>query len=112
VKVAEEHPLILLHELPGLSQQTFKLGIYFCNKGFLGVMHLLFGSAGMANTVRAGLQICLQKELREICLGRDGVITKQIRELAKQELNRTQRCLDGCHHKGHILRTQSSAAER
>lgn len=81
-------PLILLHELPGLSQQTFALGEYFFQQGFRVVMPLLFGTAGKADMLRAGLQICLQKELREICLGKDGVITQQIRELAQQELNR------------------------
>jgi len=84
-------PLILLHELPGLSQQTFALGEYFFQQGFRVVMPLLFGTAGKANMLRASLQICLQKELREICLGRDGVITQQIRELAQQELNRYRR---------------------
>lgn len=80
-------PLILLHELPGLSQQTFALGEYFFQQGFRVVMPLLFGMAGKANMLQTSLQICLQKELREICLGRDGVITQQIRELAQQELN-------------------------
>ena len=84
-------PLILLHELPGLSQQTFALGEYFFQKGFRVVMPLLFGTAGKANMLRASLQICLQRELREICLGRDGVITQQIRELAQQELIRYRR---------------------
>lgn len=84
-------PLILLHELPGLSQQTFALGDYFFQQGFRVVMPLLFGRAGKANMLKASLQICLQKELREICLGRDGVITEQIRDLAQQELNRYRR---------------------
>jgi dienelactone hydrolase len=81
-------PLILLHELPGLSQQTFGLGEYFFQQGFRVVMPLLFGRAGKANMIQAGLQICLQKELREICLGRDGLISQQLRELAQQELDR------------------------
>ena len=81
-------PLILLHELPGLSQKTFDLGDYFFQQGFRVVMPLLFGRAGKANMIQAGLQICLQKELREICLGRDGVINQQLRELAQQELDR------------------------
>ena len=84
-------PLILLHELPGLSQQTFALGEYFFQQGFRVVMPLLFGMAGKANMLQASLQICMQKELREICLGRDGVITHQIRALAQQELNRYRR---------------------
>jgi dienelactone hydrolase len=84
-------PLILLHELPGLSPQTFALGEYFHQQGFRVVMPLLFGTAGKANMLQAGLQICLQKELREICLGRDGLITQQIRELAQQELERYRR---------------------
>jgi len=87
VKGEDGPPLILLHELPGLSQQTFALGDYFYHQGFRVVMPLLFGTMGMANTLRAGLQICLQKELREVCLGRDGAITQQIRELAQQELS-------------------------
>lgn len=86
VKGEDGPPLILLHELPGLSGQTFELGDYFYRQGFRVVMPLLFGTMGTSNTLRAGLQICLQKELREIWLGRDGAITQQIRELAQQEL--------------------------
>jgi dienelactone hydrolase len=81
-------PLILLHELPGLSQKTFDLGDYFFQQGFRVVMPLLFGRAGKANMIQASLQICLQKELREICLGRHGVISQQLRDLAQQELDR------------------------
>lgn len=86
VKGDEGPPLILLHELPGLSHQTFALGDYFFHQGFRVVMPLLFGTAGMNNTLRAGLQICLQKELRDIYFGRDSEITQQIREVAQQEL--------------------------
>jgi dienelactone hydrolase len=88
VKGEQGPPLILLHELPGLSHQTFALGDFFWKRGFRVVLPLLFGKAGKANMLGAGLQICLQKELREICLGRDGAMTRVIRKLAQQELIR------------------------
>lgn len=84
----QEPPLILLHELPGLSQQTFALGRYFAEQQFRVVMPLLFGRAGEHKLAANTLRICLQQDLRQLCQGKDGSIVRVIRALAHDELAR------------------------
>lgn len=88
VKGEVEPPLILLHELPGLTQQTFDLGDYFAAQNFRVLMPLLFGRAGEHKLVTNTLRVCLQKELRQLWLGKDGVIVHMVRALANDELAR------------------------
>jgi dienelactone hydrolase len=83
----EGAPLILLHELPGLSRQTFALGDYFVQRGFRVSLPLLFGRAGDYLPLRGIAKICLRQELRELWLGNDTTITDWIRELAAHELS-------------------------
>jgi dienelactone hydrolase len=88
VKGQQEPPLILLHELPGLTQETFELGDYFAAQHFRVVMPLLFGRAGERKLVTNTLRVCLQDELRQLYLGKDGAIVEMIRALANEELAR------------------------
>lgn len=88
VKGQQEPPLILLHELPGLTQETFELGDYFASQQFRVVMPLLFGRAGERKLVTNTLRVCLQHELRQLYLGKDGAIVEMIRALANEELAR------------------------
>lgn len=87
VKGEQGPALILLHELPGLTRQTFELGDYFVKENFRVVLPLLFGRVGEFSMVRNTFQICLQRELRELCLGKDGAMIRIVRELARQELS-------------------------
>jgi len=78
VKGEEGPPLILLHELPGLSRKTFELGDEFVRQNFRVILPLLFGEVGQDNAFKATVQICVQQQLREICLGKDGDLTRLI----------------------------------
>ncbi|MFZ9752875.1 MAG: dienelactone hydrolase family protein [Cyanobium sp.] len=86
----EGAPLILLHELPGLSRQTFALGDYFVQRGFRVSLPLLFGRAGDCSLLAGTASICLRQELRQLWLGTDTTITAWVRQLAAEELKRYQ----------------------
>lgn len=86
----EGPPLIILHELPGLSRQTMALGDYFVQRGFRVCLPLLFGKAGDCNAIGAIVRLCLQSELRKLWHGTDTAITAAIRSLAAEELCRYQ----------------------
>jgi len=87
----EGAPLILLHELPGLSPQTFALADYFVQRGFRVCLPLLFGKAGDCSALSGTITICLRQELRQLWLGTDTAITAWVRQLAAQELKRYQK---------------------
>ncbi len=86
----EGAPLILLHELPGLSRQTFALADYFVQRGFRVSLPLLFGKAGDCSVLSGTVTICLRQELRQLWFGTDTAITAWVRQLAAQELKRYQ----------------------
>lgn len=79
-------PLILLHELPGLSLKTFELGEDLASHGYRVVMPVLFGRAGEENALNGLLQICLRRELQQLWRGEEGAITSMIRQLCHHEL--------------------------
>jgi dienelactone hydrolase len=82
----EGDPLILLHELPGLSEPTFALGGYFVRKGFRVVLPLLFGQPGQENVALGLCQTCLRQELREVWRGgANTILARVIRAIAAEE---------------------------
>jgi dienelactone hydrolase len=56
-------PVILLHELGGLSQPTVDFGAFLVEAGCAVHMPVLFGTAGQASALRGTAQLCWGRQL-------------------------------------------------
>ena len=58
--LGEGPPIVILHELPGLSAATFSLADHMIRAGFSCYIPLMFGEVGVKNTMKN--TICIRKE--------------------------------------------------
>lgn len=78
--------VILLHELPGLTQETVKFADFIASNGFQVVMPLLFGSA-LQNSVSGNLKspfLCIMHEFNCFAGGKSSPITAALRDLCSK----------------------------
>ena len=73
--------VILLHELPGLTQETVEFAEWIAERGFHVVMPLLFGNP--LQSVAVGLLkapfACIRREFNNLAAGRSSAITLPLR---------------------------------
>ena len=81
--------VILLHELPGLTQETVKLAEYLVDGGFHVAMPLLFGDPlqrhplGLSvGTAAMTVKLCIRREFNCLATGRSSPITRTLRAYA------------------------------
>jgi hypothetical protein len=76
--VAGTHPLLLLHELPGLIRQCVQLGRDLANEGFKVHMPLMFGEPEQHDRL-AFLHICWNREFHACARGKTSPIVDWLR---------------------------------
>lgn len=76
--------LLLLHELPGLSDFTFEVADGFAKEGFTIYLPLLFGKAGDFKVAGNVPRLCVNRELRVFEHRRPGPIADWLRALARK----------------------------
>ena len=78
--------VILLHELPGLTQETVEFAEWIAERGFHVVMPLLFGNP--LQSVAVGLLkapfACIRREFNNLAAGRSSAITLPLRALCRK----------------------------
>lgn len=78
--------VILLHELPGLTQETVELAEWIADRGFHVVMPLLFGNP-LQNPALGLLKApftCVRKEFNNLAAGKSSAITTSLRALCRK----------------------------
>lgn len=78
-------PVLLMHELPGLSEDTLLLGRRLRDSGFDVHLPLLFGSFGQSSTARGIYQMwCLRREFELLRNNRSSAIAERLRALCTE----------------------------
>lgn len=77
--------VILMHELPGMSDQCVELARKLAGEGYRVAMPLLFGEPGMRNSLAPLLQPCVWREFQAMRARADRPITAWLRALAREE---------------------------
>lgn len=78
--------VILLHELPGLTQETVEFAEWIADRGFHVVMPLLFGRPlqnPMLGLLKAPF-FCIRKEFNNLAAGKSSAITVPLRKLCRK----------------------------
>ncbi len=78
--------VILLHELPGLTEETVELAQWISDRGFHVVMPLLFGKPlqHLASGLLKAPFICVRKEFNNLAAGKSSSITNPLRALCRK----------------------------
>lgn len=78
--------VILLHELPGLTQETVEFAEWIADRGFHVVMPLLFGKPlqnSMLGLLKAPF-VCIRREFNNFAAGKSSGITVSLRALCRK----------------------------
>jgi dienelactone hydrolase len=77
-----------MHELPGLTEETFDFGRRVAYRGFTVYLPLLFGepsqSASIVNLVKATARVCISREFHILAARQSSPITRWLRALCRQ----------------------------
>lgn len=80
--------VVLMHELPGLSERTQTLAREIAKRGYQVHLPLLFGTWGQRNALRGAWQVfCLRRELTLIAADRSSPIADWVRALCRQVMS-------------------------
>lgn len=76
-------PVVVFHELPGLSDATIEFGQWLSDEGFDAHLPLMFGSVGQASNI-GFLQMCISREFAMFRANKDSKITTWLRSLCRR----------------------------
>jgi dienelactone hydrolase len=78
--------VILLHELPGLTQETVEFAQWISDRGFHVVIPLLFGKPlqHLASGLLKAPFVCIRKEFNNLAAGKSSPITRPLRALCRK----------------------------
>jgi dienelactone hydrolase len=77
-------PVLVLHELPGLSPAALRFGKRLAAEGFRVYMPLLFGEPGQDDWKSSHRMLCVSKEFANLAAGVSAPIVDWLRELAAE----------------------------
>jgi dienelactone hydrolase len=75
-------PVLIMHELPGLTPSALGLGRRLAKAGFTTYLPLLFGEAGMSEVTGSYRQLCVSREFARLEAGVSAPIVDWLRGLA------------------------------
>lgn len=76
--------VLVLHELPGMTEQCIELGRAVAAEGFTSYLPLLFGKPGDRAAGRFTVQLCISREFRLFAKRRSSPIGEWLRSLCRQ----------------------------
>lgn len=79
----EGKPVIILHELPGMTQACLQYANSVVKNGFTVYLPLFFGKQGETNTIGNSLHICIHKEFQLWSQNESGKITDWLKALSQ-----------------------------
>lgn len=75
--------VLIMHELPGLSCETFDLGRRIADAGFRVYIPLLFGKAGQFKPIRSLMRLCISREWKLLAKRQSSPVTDWLRALCR-----------------------------
>ncbi len=76
--------VVLMHDLPGMTEACVQLAERIAERGFRVYMPLLFGKAGERATVRNSLRVCIRREFRIFAARRSSPVVDWLRALSRR----------------------------
>jgi dienelactone hydrolase len=95
-KMGSGQPIILMHELPGMSPRCLELARFIADNGFEVCVPLLFGQPGVRSSLNM-VRVCLSSQFHLFATARHSRITEWLRKLCAHLVTET-----GCEKIGVI----------
>ncbi len=90
-KTGSGSPVILMHELPGMTPECLNLAERIADAGFTVYLPLMFGELGQgtswSQTLRFSIQLCISREFKLYARNQSSPITDWLRELCQKVLD-------------------------
>jgi dienelactone hydrolase len=83
-RIGNGTPVLVMHELPGLSQAAIKFARRLADSGFQVHLPHLFGPLGRSQAIRNSMRLCISREFGFLRSGKATPITQWLRALANE----------------------------